>query len=78
MESFTARNRKAVKPTFLPGSSHFLSAGDMGGEINSLILKIQDKCCKIFSFQFSKSVLFMKLSQISKIGQGKHRIFPFI
>ena len=56
--------------------------------VNSLILKLQDiiaiyaaKCSK-----FSKSVLFMKLSQISEIGteqfsswtgekQGKHREF---
>ena len=35
MESFTALNWfRAVKIHFLPGTPHFLPAGDMGGEIN--------------------------------------------
>ena len=34
MECFTARNQfRAVKALFLPGTSLFLLAGDVGGEI---------------------------------------------
>ena len=37
MESFTARNKfQVVKARFLPGTSLFLPAGDVGGEIKSI------------------------------------------
>ena len=40
MECFTAQNQfRAVKTRFLPGTSLFLPAGDVGGEIKCMTMR---------------------------------------
>ena len=52
MESFTARNYfRAVKTRFLPRTSHFLPAGDMGGgiKVNTYAVHRRVRCSRVHS-----------------------------